>query len=172
MALPQSLIFSLSKSSQVQQLAPLGSFEGARLVEGHKICVYIYGCGQKPWYGSFRAAARVIQTLWIRALIQALWIKPTSHLIQAPDIDTSAWWRSTPPLSHQFDQSHPVCGKPVLKYWPPLNSYWAMVGSSWANKRPCGLKFSGTNLISPAFVLAQEDDTRSTKRLFASHANS
>ena len=31
-----------------------------------------------------------------------LLIKPTSHLIQAPDINTSAWWRSTPPLSHQF----------------------------------------------------------------------
>ena len=61
-----------------------------------------YGCGQKPWCGSFRAAARVIQTQWIRALIQALWIKRTSHLIQAPDINTSAWWRSTPPLSHQF----------------------------------------------------------------------
>ena len=89
---------------------------------------YICGCGQKPWYGSFRAAVRVIQTLWIRALIQALWIKPTSHLIQAPDMNTSAWWHFTPPLSHQFtvncagggfpDQSHPVCGKPVLKFWP------------------------------------------------------
>ena len=64
----------------------------------HKPC----GCGQKPWYGSFRAAVRVIQTLWIRALIQALWIKPTSHLIQAPDMNTSAWWHFTPPLSHQF----------------------------------------------------------------------
>ena len=61
-----------------------------------------FGCGQKPWYGSFRAAVRVIQTLWIRALIQALWIKPTSHLIQAPNMNTSAWWHFTPPLSHQF----------------------------------------------------------------------
>ena len=66
------------------------------------IYIYLYRCGQKPWYGPFRAAARVIQTLSIRALIQALWIKPTSHLIQAPDINISAWWRSTPPLSHQF----------------------------------------------------------------------
>ena len=25
------------------------------------------------------------------------------------------------------DQSHPVCGKPVLKYWPPLNSLGSTV---------------------------------------------
>ena len=32
------------------------------------------------------------------------------------------------------DQSHPVCGKPVLRYWPPLNSWGSTVhilGHSW-----------------------------------------
>ena len=87
---PRNLIVYVCHSSVI----------GTSKVTHTNIC--LYGCGQKPWYGSFRGAVRVIQTLWIRALIQALWIKPTSHLIQAPDMNTSAWWHFTPPLSHQL----------------------------------------------------------------------
>ena len=84
-----------------------------------------YGCGQKPWYGSFRAAVRVIQTLDQSADPSPM-DQTDKSLDPSPQHEHICMVALHPTTFSPIhcegggfpDQSHPVCGKLVLKFWP------------------------------------------------------